>query len=328
MLVLSFVNTLPAKSLLNTGPENLKYQTLIKFAEGVNRYGDRGLVSISTDYEPCDVAVMLGWVHENSKLTPHLQLRNQIYQEQNRQGRHVVVADSNLFLYKNTSNPHYYLRYSFDGVFANTGQYCNSSPDPGRWKTIQKDIGVSLNAWRRDGNHILLCLQRDGGWSMGNVSVVEWAVDCIRTIRMHSRRTIVIRPHPGDRRARIYCNQILERIQGKKPSNVIVSPVGRSLMEDLTNCWAVVNHNSSPAVAAAIEGIPIFVTDPDRSQAAAVANQDLALIERPETFDRDTWIQRLAQFHWSHDDLTSGRCWSHMRSYIESDAMDWTDDEN
>lgn len=328
MIVMSFVNTLPSKSLQNTGEDNRKYQTLKKFVEGVNVAGDRGLMSISPTYEPCDVAVMLGWVHENGKSAPHLKLRQDICNEQRRRGGRVVIADSNLFLYRDTSNlPHYYLRYSFDGVFPNTGEYCNADPDPDRWRQIQKDLGVKLQPWRTSGNHILMCLQRDGGWSMGNFRVIDWAVDCIRSIRLHSARPIIIRAHPGDRRARSYCDIILERARNKGFRNVLLSQPGHSLLEDLNDCWAVVNHNSSPAVAAAIEGIPVFVTDPDRSQAATVANRDFSRIETPEMPDRDMWIRQLAQFHWSHEDLASGRCWRHMRDYLEPETLDWTEDE-
>ena len=313
---MSFVNTLPSKSLLNTGADNHKYQTLIKFAEGVNRCGDRGMISISHQYEPCDVAVMLGWVHEKSKLSPHLALRNEIFQQQQQRGGRVVIADSSLFLYRNTANPYYYQRYSFDGVFPNTGEYCNDQPDSDRWSQIQQHIGLALRPWRQQGNHILVCLQRDGGWSMGEQSVLTWAQDCIRRLRHYSSRPIVVRPHPGDRRSQSYCNELLNRCD-RKGLRVTLSVPGFGLADDLQDCWAVVNHNSSPAVAAAIEGVPVFVTDPARSQAAAVASHDISQIEQPVFPDRETWIQRLAQSHWSHDDLVQGRCWQHMRLFVK-----------
>ena len=44
-------------------------------------------------------------------------------------------------------------------------------------------------------------------------------------------------------------------------------------MDDFVDCWAVVNHNSSPGVAAVMEGIPVILTDPERSQARDVATQ-------------------------------------------------------
>jgi hypothetical protein len=52
-------------------------------------------------------------------------------------------------------------------------------------------------------------------------------------------------------------------------------------VRNLKHCWAAVAHNSSPTVGAAIEGIPVFVTDPARSQCRDIANTDLSQIENP-----------------------------------------------
>jgi hypothetical protein len=88
-------------------------------------------------------------------------------------------------------------------------------------------------------------------------------------------------------------------------------------MQDFKNCWVVVTHNSSPAVAAGIEGVPVFVIDPERSQAREIANVGLNKIENPHTPDRLAWVQRIAQFHWSHDELRSGACWAHMKKWAK-----------
>jgi hypothetical protein len=70
-------------------------------------------------------------------------------------------------------------------------------------------------------------------------------------------------------------------------------------------------------VAAGIEGYPVFLTDPTRSQAAEIANTDLKLIETPNTeVNRQRWIERLSMFHWNFEELKSGECWAHMRNYI------------
>jgi hypothetical protein len=112
---------------------------------------------------------------------------------------YVVAVDSNLFLYANTQNLHHYLRYSFNGVFPNTGIYCDTEINSDRWKQISLDLNISLKDYRHNGDHILLCLQRNGGWSMGSVDIQEWANNTIKKIRQYSNRPIVIRPHPGDK---------------------------------------------------------------------------------------------------------------------------------
>jgi len=315
MQVISFLATLPPKQLAAVtaaGKVSHKIDTLERFVQGVSAAGDQGSVSRDLSYKPCDVAVMLGWVHEHGKRAPHLSLRQTVLDQQRQRGGRTVIADSNLFLYRDLANPHFYQRYSFDGVFPDTGEYCDHAPDPDRWHVIQRDMGVRLQPWRTQGDHILLCLQRQGGWSMQGRSVLDWAADAIIDLRNHTDRPIRVRTHPGDKKAQDYIGRF--RPVGTLKRVTLADPAA-SLMDDLRGCWAVVNHNSSPAVAAAIEGVPVFVTDPVRSQAREVANTNLSLIETPNFPDREAWVRRLAQFHWSHDDLSSGRCWHHMRKW-------------
>jgi hypothetical protein len=321
MKVVSYIATLPKKEQY-TSAESYKAatdkaNTLRYFIQGVNAAGDEGVIVDDFDYQPSDVAMILGWVHEHGKTAPHLQLRQQILDGQRACNGRTVIADSNLFLYKNTANPGYWLRYSFDGVFPNTGEYCDADPDPSRWIAIQQHLNVQLRPWRTHGDHVLLCLQRDGGWSMGGFDVVDWAMKTVMTLRRYTTRPIRIRAHPGDKRAKKYCDRLIKLCNGRRIVDVELSSPGVSLEQDLKNCWAVVNHNSSPGVAAAIEGIPVFVTDPERSQCREIAETRLDKIETPYMPDRQAWIQRISQVHWSHEEITNGTAWAHMRKFVK-----------
>jgi hypothetical protein len=147
---------------------------------------------------------------------------------------------------------------------------------------------------------------------MGGISVVDWAANTILELRKYTDRLIVIRPHPGDKHAAQYIGNFPPAGPLK---NVVIEDPAVPLTRNLKYCWAAVSHNSSPTVGAAIEGVPIFVTDPVRSQCRDIANTDLSQIENPIMPDRTAWLHRISQFHWSHADLTSGRCWQHMRRY-------------
>jgi len=317
MKLISYVATLPSKLLSRPHATDHKYQTIVGFAQGVAATGDQGIVETAMMYHPSDVAFMLGWVHEHGKTAPHLTFRKHIVDQQLATGGRTIIADSNLFLYKNTANPRTYQRYSYDGVFPNTGEYCDQDPNPQRWQQLSQDIGLSLQPWRTQGDHVLLCLQRNGGWSMGAVTTVEWAVNTIRTLRQYTARPIRIRPHPGDKGAASDCAQIIRMCTLSKVDRISMSRPGSDLISDLHKCWAVVNHNSSPAVGAVIEGVPVFVTDPIRSQCADIANTNLADIEHPNTPDRQQWVQRLAQFHWCHDEIVNGTAWNHMKKWAK-----------
>ena len=311
MIVTTYHKTIPnAKS-------QEKIDLLRYFSIGVRLTGDTSIDSHDYNYNPSDVAVIQGWVNIGSKTGQHLTLRNTVIDNQLKNRRHVVIADSNLFLYSNTANPMHYLRYSFNGVFPNTGIYCDTQIDPTRWTKISRDLGITLKEYKPHGGHILLCLQRNGGWSMKEYDVQEWALATIKEIRKYSDRLIVLRGHPGDKSAREYLDPRSPKCRLKNLPNVSFSDFGRTLLQDLNGAWVVVNHNSSPVVGAAIEGYPIFVTDPTKSQCREIANTDLSKIETPTRPNRQSWVERLSMFHWKFDELKSGECWSHMRKFIQ-----------
>jgi hypothetical protein len=292
-----------------------KIDLLKNFSLGVSTVGDTAIDNQSYDYQLTEVGVIQGWLGEGAITTPHLQLRNSVITNQIKNKKYVVAVDSNVFLYANTANPLHYLRYSFNGVFPNTGIYCDTEVDPARWQKISRNLNISLKDYRTNGGHILICLQRNGGWSMGKTDLQDWLVQTISTIRQHTNRMIIIRPHPGDKTSKELIRPGNPRCKVKFSKAVRLSN-NENLVDDLLNCWAAVNYNSSPVVGAAIEGIPIFVCDPEKSQSKEIANTDLAQIENPQMPDRQPWVERLAMFHWNFDELKSGECWSHMRKFI------------
>ena len=292
-----------------------KIDLLRFFADGARACGDSVFDYNDHNYRPSDVAVIQGWV-SNTVDGKHLLLRNTAINNQLKNKKYVVAVDSNLFLYANKENPLHYLRYSFNGIFPNTGIYCDTDIDPARWQKTRRNLNLSLKDWRNKGDHILLLLQRNGGWSMGGFDVQDWATRTIEEIQKYTDRPIVIRAHPGDKDALNYLNPRLGRCKIKFGKRVTLS-YNKDLVDDLQDCWAAVNYNSSPVVGAAIEGVPIFVTDPDRSQCKEVANTNLSLIETPVMPNRQSWVERLAMFHWSFDELKSGECWTHMRKFIK-----------
>lgn len=291
----------------NNNPE--KPLILDNFIKGVSNAGDVGVAHRTMNVIEADVAFIQGFVHEHGKSAPHLQLRRQAIQEQKRRGKRSLIVDSNLFLYADPGNTNRYLRYSFDGVFPTTGFYFDKDVDPTRWAKISTRLNCPLKDYQSNGNHILVCLQRNGGWSMKGIPVMQWLDSTIREIRKFSDRPIVVRAHPGDKKARQYL-----RVRDPKTS-ISWRP---NIKEDLINAWATVVYNSSPSVASLIEGVPVFVTDPDPrvSQVNGVCNTDLSSLENPQFFERQQWAERLAMCHWNFAELQSGEAWKFMRQYI------------
>jgi|TARA_X000000950_G_scaffold218249_1_gene262680 hypothetical protein len=306
MKVVSYHYGIPPR---NNKPE--KPAILTNFVQGVKAKGDDGLDHFTSNIIDCDLAVLQGFVHQKSKQAPHLQLRQRVLDTQRLKNKRTLLVDSNLFLYLNKSNqPHHYLRYSFDGVFRKTGFYFDKDIDPGRWQTLKRDLNIDIKDYRTQGNHILICLQRNGGWSMKGMDVMQFCNSVITQVKKHTDRPIVVRGHPGDGKT----NQYLKLdIPGVTVSNKDIP-----IQEDLKNAWATVLFNSSPGVASLIEGVPVFQMDPDKeySMYSEVANSNLKRLEDPKLFARQEWLERIAMCHWSFDQTASGEAWEFMRQYV------------
>lgn len=310
LIIKSYLSSLPAH--INSEE---KISALTYFAEGAARNGDTATITHSHTYEHCDVGAIIGNAFDSNpsktRLT-HYKVRKMVMDTQQQLGRYWLSIDSNVFIYKNKTNPHKYLRYSFNGVFPATGIYCNETPSDENWNNIRRDYNMDLKPWRSsNGRHIVICLQRPMGWSMRGTNLMDWLKTTYAQIRQHSDRPIRIRWHPGD-----YKNMPVNfDLSGF--TDTILSPQHRPLEEDLKKSWALVCHNSTPSAVAVIEGVPSFITDdPSYSQAGDVANTDFSRLEDPWMPDREQWIRKLAQCHWSFADLRSGRQWAHMRQWV------------
>lgn len=307
------------RSYLSSLPKHIngteKTDALRFFAEGAKKCGDDAEATLSQNYEPCDVGAIIGNAFDanpSKTLLAHYKVRKMVIDTQTQLEKYWLSIDSNVFIYKNKDNPKKYLRYSFNGVFPKTGIYCNDNPGEENWNNIKRDYNMDLKPWRSNGNHILITLQRPMGWSMRGFNLMTWLQDTFTEIRKYSARPIVIRWHPGDWKSFPLYEKLL------KQYNATISPQTRHITEDLINCWALVCHNSTPSSVATIEGIPAFITDDPRyCQAGDIANRDFSLLEQPSMPDRDLWIRKLAQCHWSFEDTKSGRCWAHMRNYVK-----------
>lgn len=285
-----------------------KTEVLRRFIDGVNKHGDEGISHQGKNLIQSDVGVIQGWVHSRSPNTPHLVLRRNV--SKNTHNKHTIIVDSNLFNYNLGKLYHkHYSRYSMDGVFPTTGNYFRDTVDPNRWKQISQDLQLSLKDWRTTGEHILLACQRNGGWSMDTYAVTDWVANTVKELRQYTDRPIVVRGHPGDKDAMRYLSQKGVDWHLSKKDKII---------DDFKNAWATITYNSSPGVASAIEGIPVFVTDPTPqvSQAFDVANTNLADIENPKTFERQQWVEALSMSHWKFEELSDGSAWSHMKNYV------------
>jgi hypothetical protein len=160
-----------------------------------------------------------------------------------------------------------------------------------------KKLGVKLGAVkeiRRPEIMIATQHQRSLQWK-GQPPIVEWVQSAVKQIRQHSDRKIVVRPHP---RSPISLN--IPGVEVGLPRQI----VGTYDDFDIDyNCHCVVNHNSGPAVQAAIHGTPIIC---DSSSLAGEISGKFEDIETVKLPDREEWFLKLCHTEWTVNEIAQG----------------------
>lgn len=295
-------------SVANPKKHTRKIQCLESFAEGVRYSGYSVVVDWDCRYQPSKLAVMLGWATTNTG-GKNIALRKQVIAEQQRRGHKTMCIDASCWKYLDNNGS--YLRYSLGGPFYDRAEYANKNSDDTKWNEISNTLGVQLKPHKlEETGPILICMQRDGGFAMKTLNPLEWLKNKISEIRRYTQRAIIVRPHPG-----LYNMQDFAQF-GKMPGVSVIDPLSSRLQDNLNTAHSVVLFNSSAAVAAICEGIPVFADD-SSCVAWDVANKNIADIELPKQFERTQWIYDLAAAHWSDDDGRSGRIFQKFLPYLK-----------
>jgi hypothetical protein len=292
-----------ASSLPRVADRSRKTEVLEAFAAGAQAQGARVLLQRECQVVPARLAVILGWVGTKIR-GAHIQLRRDVIDHQRVSKNLIMPIDGSCFKFVDDHSQ--FLRYSLDGVFYNRDRYANANSTASKWNQIQQVLGLQLQPWRAQGDHVLVCLQRDGGWSMKGTDMTAWTVNTVRRLRELTSRPIVIRAHPKHR----IDLSVLSDLTGVRQSLH-----GTDLTQDLAGAWAAVFYNSSASVAAVLAGIPVFATDDD-CVAWRMANPDLAQIEDPKMPAREQWLYDLSAAHWTDAESRSGAIYRHFLDLI------------
>ena len=174
------------------------------------------------------------------------------------------------------------------GIFAN-----DLDLDP----TRPEKLGVKLSPekqHRRPEILIATQLQQSQQWQ-GQPPMSKWVEETVAKIRKYSDRKIVVRTHPR--------SPILVKIPGVEievPKKILGS------YDDFDidyNYHCVINHNSGPAVQAAIHGVPIIC---DTTSLAGEISEKMENIENPKLTDRQDWFLKLCHTEWTVEEIRAG----------------------
>ena len=294
-----------------SNPAKFSNKTLLmdNFKDGVVSQGDEVIEYRGNTLpdQSLDAGFVLGYTLEDN-------FRNKIITSLKAQKTPPVFVDSNILHY--ARKEHEWHRYSLNSVYPGNGEYFFQDLDRTKWATYSLWHGTELKPWREGarGQHILILCQRPKGWNMFGNDQDSWLDHVINRIQtIDPKRPIVVRMHPGDGTR----FKKIEKIQKRYGKRILVSDKD-NIKDDLINCWCTVGYNSTPNVVAAIEGVPGYIEDPRHSWAADVAFTDISQILNPPMPDRSEWIHKIANIHWSNDEVRNGQLWAAIKNYISA----------
>ncbi|HNR12416.1 MAG TPA: hypothetical protein PKM59_03775 [Thermodesulfobacteriota bacterium] len=165
---------------------------------------------------------------------------------------------------------------------------------------------------RNRGEYVLVCGQTPGDaqHGMGWNEMIRWQQSTILTIKSHTKRPVVFRPHPN-----IFNSLVSGGYVNPPEADRISNPNETPLIDDIRGAFAMVTLNSTSGQEALLEGVPVFC-DPMAIYSGA-ANTDLADIEHPKWRDTEDYFNRLAYTQWTFEELRTGEPIQFLNRFIE-----------
>jgi len=222
-------------------------------------------------------------------------------------------------------DPDAYHRYGWFSYYWDEAEYNNWASPPDRWERVQKEQRLKIKPWKKDGDYILLLMQRPGDSSLKramdkHIKYENWIVSVLEEIRANTDRPIVARLHPlrQDRQLKILESE-KDRIGNLELTGVTRTLAtgnqlygGQSLYKDFAKAWAVVGYNSNALTESVCEGIPTFSLD-SSSMAWPVSNRYLSDLDNPRRdIHRSQWLWDLAYAQWTETEVANGQMWEHL----------------
>jgi len=184
------------------------------------------------------------------------------------------------------------------GIFGNTADL-----DPNRPKKLGMSLSPKVGQPRSE---ILIATQHSQSlqWQ-GQLTMEQWIRNTIHEIKKYTDRKIVVRPHPRSQIREKFADAVIEL-----PRKVVGSYDNFDINY---NYHCVINHNSGPAVQAAIHGTPVIC---DPSSLAWPISEKWQNLENPQLPDRDEWFLKLCHTEWTVDEISQGIPLQRLESHL------------
>lgn len=258
---------------------NEKHRTILRaFAEGV----PGAIVRDVEQYEPCDVAIIFGGVKKSFEPTWSKQKILDRHQ-----GRSLIMIES-AFVKRGE-----YWQVGFGGCAGNADFRSEDMPMD-RWHSF----GMKGRPWQdRKDAPVVICGQLIRDTQVQDVDHPKW---CRETVAFFHKLGVplLFRPHPKAATKTEY---------GVDPCHIDTHPLGAVLKR--ARCF--VTWNSTSAVDAVINGVPVMVCD----KSSISWPMGIHEIAHPDNLifpKREPWLAGLGYSQWSLADMKAGLPWKHL----------------
>jgi len=160
-----------------------------------------------------------------------------------------------------------------------------------------KKLGVELkpHLTKRRGEILIACQHQESLQWQGMPAMKDWVADTIKKIQEHTHRRIIVRYHPRSSFPFKQSGVMIER-----PARI---PNTYDDFDIFYNYHCVINHNSGPAVQAAINGVPVLC---DQSSLATDLSIKWSELDNPYVPDRTDWFVKLCHTEWTVEEIRQG----------------------
>ena len=169
--------------------------------------------------------------------------------------------------------------------------------------TRAEHLGLRLGDWRKSGDYILICGQHEKSLQWHNMPrMSNWFLNTYDTIRKHTDRPIIFRPHPRCRLEHI--ERGLRYVERQEPRHIEGSYDDFDMGFD--NVFCTISWSSNPGIHSVIRGVPAFVGPSSLAYPVANDIDFLQDIEKPLMPDRQQWLNDYAWTEFTVQEIAQG----------------------
>ena len=299
-------------------------------AEGVRASGDEPVIVNKNmtgpwqenEMEPtAPIGCMFGYGGTNQR--HHTKGRRlDLVERAKKKGIYIITFDGGLLSsFGNVHGPNHHWRVSLYSPM-NNGDFLSDNSPPDRWQAAKSRWNVKSEPWRKSNQDdpIMFVLQPKDNWSMNELDPIKWFNGVYEKLRPITDRKFIVRPHPNhvvniEERMSEFLEDVEVHIGQKYFQGDEKKHYRFHFQEAITNCHAVVTHNSTAGVDSCVRGIPTFNTS-DLAISWPVANQNLNDIETPKYPDRTQWLNDLGYKLWSEKEIRDGTVFKRYKTKL------------